>query len=250
MKIEDVIRVAYNKVKRSFSESVYYANIFSHEYGTIEQSKHYMQVTFVNALWIEVCRLAKKRRAGKHNKPPYSIDDYWTLVSNLSYESDRYTHNLTGKLVISLKLPTLTFYIEEEEAGLNGYTPSGNHINISSLPPEDTIMYMIGISELRLHLKYQIDELYVILHAKRLSNMILLQSAESIISCIEKSNDIRVGISIDKNGLVLCVVTQNDYPYPPYHKSCRSTLQTLHKDVLETIDKVSRYRFRGYIEDV
>lgn len=41
MKIEDVISVAYNKVKRSFSESVYYANIFSHEYGTIDKVRQY-----------------------------------------------------------------------------------------------------------------------------------------------------------------------------------------------------------------
>lgn len=243
MKIEDVIRIAFNKVAKRY-RGTYLAQF------DLNQPYHRVMITdeVMGSMVGRTLVLAMKRRSSRK----VIIDKgYLKRMKNICAKHKLKSWRSEGCLLVLFKNFIIYFYLQDSVLSVCVDTSNINngHI-IQNILPSDLIHLLIGLDEKIADRESLVESFHVASKAATKSKEILLTSARSLISDITLPVKTSLRLDVDKNGNILIVITQNDYPYPPYHKSCRSTLSTLREDLVNTIDKVSRYRFRGYVEEV
>lgn len=243
MKIEDVIRVAFNKVAKRYN-GTYLAQF------DLNQPFHKTIITdeVVESMVRRTLMIAMKRRPSRN----VAIDiGYLKRLKNLCRQNKLTSFRSEDRMLVIFNNFHIYFYIGEStlRACINTHNPDFGH-NIQNILPLDLFLLLFGIDNKIGNRESLVESFHMASKAAAKSKEILLTSARLLISDISIPEKTSLKLDVDRSGRILTIVTKNDYPYPPYHKSSRSTLETLCKDVLKTIDKVRQYRFRGYVEDV
>ena len=192
--------------------------------------------------------LAMKRRPSRN----VAINaGYLKRLKNLCRENKLTSFRSEDRMMVLFKNFHIYFYLQESilRVCVNTTNAYSGH-NIQNILPTDLFLLLIGIDNMIENLDSLVESFHKTSKAAAKSKEILLTSARLLISDISLPEKTSLKLDVDRSGRILTIVTQNDYPYPPYHKSCRSTLKTLREDVLKTIDKVRQYRFLGYVEEV
>ena len=243
MKIEDVIRVAFNKVAKRYN-GTHLAQF------DLNQPFHKTMITdeVIGSMVGRTLMLAMKRRPSRN----VAINaGYLKRLKNLCREKKLTSFRSEDRMMVLFKNFHIYFYLQESilRVCVNTTNPYSGH-NIQNILPTDLFLLLIGIDNMIEDLDSLVESFHKTSKAAAKSKEILLTSARLLISDISLPEKTSLKLDVDRSERILTIVTQNDYPYPPYHKSCRSTLETLREDVLKTIDKVRQYRFRGYVEEV
>lgn len=109
----------------------------------------------------------------------------------------------------------------------------------------DMVEIMVKVNEVLNDLPSLVEKVYQASHTNLKSEDILLASAQVLINEMNIPPEIHIITGVDKKGLINTSVSKGGY-----QKRCKSTLDTLHANILKTITLVTQYRFTGYVEEV
>lgn len=250
MKIEDILRVAYNKTLKAPGTSMTWSK------HSEEELNMWIESDLKSILFENIFRLAYKRRPSEcfpigesylealmhdfieagirviENKPSYSWQKREFHVQFNNYSACRVLY----------------------DSGVISFFPGNRRVDIiKAIPISDLIKYFIGVDELLRDLPNLVDKIRKEGQKLGKSQDIIYKSASSIIKNIELPEGVSIQFYLNdfylRDCRILCILTQNDYPFPPYHKTCRSELGTLKEDIVKTIKLLTQYKFRGYVED-
>lgn len=248
MKIEDILRIAYNKAMKDPG------CLYSFNGMTEEQAKSLVGSDFKYKLMDNILILAYKRRPLLKS----AIDNEYmgAIIQELNDRGVPYTASYShlddrAEYLIELKNCNFELYYDAGSISIN---PFNFRIFVSKpIPPSDLVQYLLGVNGLLEDYPSLLDWLWKNNMKVKKSQELIFAAAKAVIKEINLPPGVSISISAADyyhyDTRILCIVTQNDYPFPPYHKSCRSTLDTLKEDILKTVSLVTQYKFRGYVED-
>lgn len=248
MKIEDILRIAYNKAMKDPG------CLYSFNGMTEEQAKSLVGSDFKYTLMDNILRLAYKKRPLLKS----AINDKYmgAILQELNDRGVPYTASYSHlddrvEYLIELKNCNFELYYDAGSVSIN---PFNFRIFVSKpIPPSDLVHYLLGVNGLLEDYPSLLDRLWKNNMRVKKSQELIFAAAKAVIKGIDLPPGVSISISAADyyqcDTRILCIVTQNDYPFPPYHKSCRSTLDTLKENILKTVSLVTQYKFRGYVED-
>jgi hypothetical protein len=88
MKIDDIIRIALNKTIQEHSQSSYAKSFFWRKVSR-ERLLHYLKTSVAYEFWMQVHRIAVKRRPWKKDVIPPTLDDLLIQLSKYPVEIDQ-----------------------------------------------------------------------------------------------------------------------------------------------------------------
>ena len=248
MKIEDILRIAYNKTLKDPG------CLYSFEGMTEEQAKSLVGSDFKYKLMDNILILAYKRRPLLKS----AIDNEYmgAIIQELNDRGVPYTASYShldnrAEYLLELKNCNFELYYDAGNVSIN---PFNFPIFLTKpIPASDLVQYLLGVNDLLKDYPSLLDQLWKNNIKVKKSQELIFAAAKVVIKEINLPPGVSISISSADyyhcDTRILCIVTQNDYPFPPYHKSCRSTLDTLKEDILKTLSLVTQYKFRGYVED-
>ena len=244
MKVEDIVRVAYNKAVKSVQTSLYGRMVEVHQVG-MESAKVSLEGNFLSTFWWNICHLAHKRRAGRFDQS----GRYGEMLIK-EFENAGYVVKVTEvtRIRSEIVMNHLTLNVINKSTGAQVYINPPCLVEDFSIPPKDLMHYLIALDELYSRIPEMIDgflnESIKIYKAEK----ILLAAAAALVDRTLKEEGINYRLSLDSKGRILCEI--NHQKDKSYRKSCRSDLEGLVEAVRRTIPQLTAYRFTGFVEDV
>ena len=244
MKVEDIVRVAYNKAVKSVQTSLYGRMVEVHQVG-MESAKVSLEGNFLSTFWWNICHLAHKRRAGRFDQS----GRYGEMLIK-EFENAGYVMKVTEvtRIRSEIVMNHLTLNVINKSTGAQVYINPPCLVEDFSIPPKDLMHYLIALDELYSRIPEMIDgflnESIKIYKAEK----ILLAAAAALVDRFLKEEGINYRLSLDSKGRILCEM--NHQKDKRYRKSCRSDLEGLVEAVRRTIPQLTAYRFTGFVEDV
>ena len=240
MKVEDVIRSAYKRAKKSVRISLYAK---MEESSGVYSARASLEGNFGYHFWWYIHHLSHKRRAKRYDGSARYGDMVIEAFSAAGYEVTVTEHSI---LRVEIAMDPLTINIINMAGGAEVYA---DHIMMTfTVPPEDLVQYLIAFNEYHRRLEDILDELMS--ESKRIykTERIMLVTAANLIEGLKIDKCINHALTVDSRGRILCVMHHKDNP--SYRKSCRSDLEGLVEAVRRTIPQLTAYRFTGYVEEV
>ena len=249
MKIDDILRVAYNKSLKNPGPSMTHAD------RDEEDIKQWIKSDYVVSLFENIFRLASKRRPLEclpisESYMERLINGFIEAGVSVIKHEPSYIWNKRSYEIQFNNFKIAFVY----DSGQISFVPVNQRVYIvNPIPISDLIKYFFGVDELLKNLPDLVDKIRKDGLKLRKMQDILYNSAAVIIKDIELPEGVSIRFYLKdfylRDSRILCILTQNDHPYPPYHKSCKSELGTLKEDIIKTIGILTKYKFRGYIED-
>lgn len=246
MKIEDILRIAYEKTYREKSRSMSFIRL---NYWLVSlypehERAYFLGLAFIESFLDNIILLAKKRRPGSS----MAVKEYAKAV--VSYMRARGGVCSKKNSDTILKLSNMEFTLSGNNLELLAPPNCTKRVAIITIPPVDLSEYLLGINRYLSDLPSLIEELLTKSRAYQKANDILLSGAKAIAKGVELPAGVSIDLKTDKKGRILCVATKTEKHGPPYHKSSRSYLEGLLPSIQKAIAEVTAYRFTGYIEDL
>ena len=248
MKIEDILRIAYNKTIKDPG------CLYSFDGMTEEQAKSLVGSDFKYTLMDNILRLAYKRRPLLKSAIDAAYMD--SIIQelkdrNLPFSESYNPIDNRSEYLLELNNCKCELRLDNRYVLINLF--NFQIFLIKPIPVSDLVQYLLGVDKLLVDYPSLLNELWINNMRVKKSQELIFAAAKAVIKGIDLPPGVSISISAADyyqcDTRILCIVTQNDYPFPPYHKSCRSTLDTLKEDILKTVSLVTQYKFRGYIED-
>ena len=240
MKVEDVIRSAYRRAKKSVSTSLYAK---MEESSSVYSARASIEGNFGYHFWWYIHHLSHKRRARRYDGSARYGDMVIDEFKAAGYEVTVTEHSI---LRVEIAMDPLTINIINMEGGAEVYA---SHVRAEfAVPPEDLVQYLIAFNDYHRRLEGILDEM--LSESKRIykTEQIMLVTASNLIEELKTDKDINHALTVDSRGRILCVMYRKDNP--SYRKSCRSDLEGLTEAVRKTIPQLTAYRFTGFVEDL
>ena len=244
MKVEDIVRVAYNKAVKSVQTSLYGRMVEVHQVG-MESAKVSLEGNFLSTFWWKICHLAHKRRAGRFDQS----GRYGEMLIK-EFENAGYAVKVTEttRLRSEIVMNHLTLNVINKSTGTQIYINPPCLVEDFGIPPKDLMHYLIALDEIYSRMPEIVDEFLDESMKIYKAEKILLAAASALVDRILKEEGIHYRLSLDSKGKILCEM--NHQKDKRYRKSCRSDLEGLQDAVINTIPLLTAYRFSGYVEDV
>lgn len=240
MKVEDVIRSAYKRAKKSVRISLYAK---MEESSGVYSARASLEGNFGYHFWWYIHHLSHKRRAKRYDGSACYGDMVIEAFRAAGYEVTVTEHSI---LRVEIAMDPLTINIINMAGGAEVYA---DHIMMTfTVPPEDLVQYLIAFNENHRRLQDILDELMS--ESKRIykTELIMLVTAANLIEGLKIDKCINHALTVDSRGRILCVMYRKDNP--SYRKSCRSDLEGLTEAVRKTVPQLTAYRFTGFVEDL
>lgn len=243
MRIEDVVRVAYNKAAKSVRTSLYAKMAQVHQVGLLN-ARVSLTANFLSTFWWYMCHLAHKRRAGRFDKSEPYGEALIKEFKNAGYEVK--VAEMT-RIRSEFAMSHLTVNVINKSTGAQVYVNPSSMVEDFSVPPKDLMHYLIALDELYSRIQGIVEEFLDDSMKRYKAEQILLATATTLVDEV-LNEDIHYLLSVDSKGRILCVM--NHEKDERYRKSCRADLNGLQEAVLKTVPLLTAYRFSGYIEEM
>ena len=244
MKLEDIVRIAYNKAAKSVRTSLYAKMLEVRQVG-MESARVSLEGNLLSTFWWSLCHLGHKRRAGRFDQ-----SGRYSEMLIKEFENAGHVVKVTEvtRIRSEIVMNHLTLNVINKSTGAQVYINPPCLVEDFSIPPKDLMYYLIALDELYSRIPEIVDgflnESMKIYKAEK----ILLAAASALVDRILKEEGIHYRLSLDSKGRILCEM--NHQKDKRYRKSCRSDLEGLQDAVINTIPLLTAYRFSGYVEDV
>ena len=244
MKIDDIIRIALNKTIQEHSQSSYAKSFFWRKVSR-ERLLHYLKTSVAYEFWMQVHRIAVKRRPWKKDVIPPTLDDLLIQLSKYPVEIDQLVADNEERTYV-VRFSNMAIMLTETHADtqLLLWSAHGGERRIGGVL-RDMVEIMVKVNEALNDLPSLVKKVYQASHTNLKSEEILLASAQVLINDMNIPPEIRVMTSVVKTGLISTLVSKGGY-----QKQCKSTLETLQANILKSITLVTQNRFTGYVEEV
>ena len=245
MKIDDIIRIALNKTIQEHSQSSYAKSFFWRKVSR-ERLLHYLKTSVAYEFWMQVHRIAVKRRPWKKDVIPPTLDDLLIQLSKYPVEIDQLVADNEERAYV-VRFSNMAIMLTETHADtqlLLWSAHGGGERRIGGVL-RDMVEIMVKVNEALNDLPSLVKKVYQASHTNLKSEEILLASAQVLINEMNIPPEIHIITGVDKKGLINTSVSKGGY-----QKRCKSTLDTLQANILKTITLVTHYRFTGYVEEV
>ena len=244
MKLEDIVRIAYNKAAKSVRTSLYAKMLEVRQVG-MESARVSLEGNLLSTFWWSLCHLGHKRRARRFDQ-----SGRYSEMLIKEFENAGYVMKVTEvtRIRSEIVMNHLTLNVINKSTGAQVYINPPCLVEDFSIPPKDLVHYLIALDELYSRIPEIVDgflnESMKIYKAEK----ILLAAAAALVDRTLKEEGINYRLSLDSKGRILCEM--NHQKDKRYRKSCRSDLEGLQDAVINTIPLLTAYRFSGYVEDV
>ena len=244
MKVEDIVRVAYNKAVKSVQTSLYGRMVEVRQVG-MESAKISLEGNFLSTFWWNICHLAHKRRAGRFDQS----GRYGEMLIK-EFENAGYAVKVTEttRLRSEVVMNHLTLNVINKSTGAQIYINPPCLVEDFGITPKDLMHYLIALDEIYSRMPEIVDEFLNDSMKIYKAEKILIAAATTLVDRILKEEGIHYRLSLDSKGRILCEM--NHHKDKRYRKSCRADLKGLQDAVINTIPLLTAYRFSGYVEDV
>lgn len=189
MKVEDIVRVAYNKAVKSVQTSLYGRMVEVRQVG-MESAKVSLEGNFLSTYWWNICHLAHKRRSGRFDQS----GRYGEMLIK-EFENAGYAVKVTEttRLRSEIVMNHLTLNVINKSTGAQIYINPPCLVEDFGIPPNDLMHYLIALDEIYSRMPEIVDEFLNDSMKIYKAEKILITAATTLVDRILKEEGIHYG---------------------------------------------------------